>query len=167
MRVKVLILWSLFGISSTLLISCAPSIDRFRKVIKADDIQIPTDFGKKDGTMLVIIKGKRNFDRYIEKNFEENYTGKYVFILEGEERDPDYKDVGKYPYIFGQDVSVQFFKNTGTKNFGVYKYGAMFLIDRQTKKLYQTKERNAAWSRLMRAYIQELEATRLENLSKN
>jgi hypothetical protein len=49
---------------------------------------------------------------------------------------------------------------------GVYKYGSFFLFDRQTKRLYQTKARNAAWSKLMRAYIQVLEETRLENQGK-
>jgi hypothetical protein len=161
---KVIALY-LTALVSIIFISCA-SVQGFKKNIKADDIQIPEDFGEKEGPILVILKGKRIYDRYYEMNFRENYTGKFIFISEGEDRDPQYKDVAQYHYIFGQDVDVSFLRDRQTRNMGVYKYGSFFLFDRQTKRLYQTKARNAAWSKLMRAYIQVLEETRLENQGK-
>jgi hypothetical protein len=156
----------LLGATAFLLTSCS-STKGFKKWIKEDDIQIPVGFGKKEGTMLVVMKGKRRFDRYYEKNFKENYTGKYIFIGEGEDHDPQYKDVTKYPYVFGQDVSYYIRGNPTALDVDMTKLGSFFIYDRQTHKVYETKKGSSYWALLMKAYIQVLEESRLRNTSKD
>lgn len=141
-----------------------------KNTIKEDDKQIPTGFGKEDVTLLVVRKGSRIYDKYLEKNFAENYKGKYVIVEPGEERTKRYADKKKYRYIFSEDQITQ------TRTKGVYQGAARVrtevdnttiakfqLEDRLTGEVYRTKHGTAAYSAWMRSYIQALEKARLKN----
>lgn len=141
-----------------------------KNTIKEDDKQIPSGFGKEDVTLLVVRKGKRSYDKYLEKNFAEYYTGKYVLLEPGEERTRPYADKKKYRYIFSEDQITQ------TRTKGVYQGATRMrtevdnttiakfqLEDRLTGEVYRTKHGTAAFSAWMRSYIQALEKARLKN----
>lgn len=157
----------LFLFCCILLCSC---VSTMKSSINDDGQQIPPNFGKEDVTLLVILKGTRSYDKYLEKNFAENYGGKYVIVDPMEARSQQYADKKKYRYIFDEDKTVnidtygiyQGKTRVGTQN--VSSATAKFqLVDRLTGEVYKTKHGTGAFSAWMKAYIQELEKARLKN----
>ena len=147
---------------------------KFKRSIKEDDIQVPVGFGKKEGTLLVVMTGKKGFDRWYKRNFLENYKGKYMLLDKGEDHDPQYKDVKTYPYVLGQDMimnirqeHVQYGNGLGSTENTHSLTERFFIMDRQTKVIYSTKKKIAVSNKGMRAYVQALEEIRAKNAVKN
>jgi len=131
--------------------------------IKEDGKQIPPEFGKEDVTILVIRKGKRSYDKYLEKNFQENYFGKYVIIDEMEVNHKQYQDKKKYRYIFDEDKHTENRGMGRSTDFGQSTYAMFALTDRITGDVYKTKHGTGAFSAWMKAYVQALEKARQKN----
>ena len=137
------------------LFSCAGVM---KSSIKEDGEQIPPDFGKEDVTILVIQKGKRSYDKYLERNFKENYFGKYVIVDEVEANHTKYQDKRTYRYIFDED------KHTVIDGRGsIGSYAKFSLTDRLTGEIYKTKRGTGAFAAWMEAYVQALEKARQKN----
>jgi hypothetical protein len=141
--------------------------------IKDDGNQIPPGFGKANETLLVIKKGKRSYDKYLEKNFEENYFGKYIIIDKPELESNKYKNLEAYKYVFDEDLNQEYitandakratnkgrqFKENGESiDYGLHTYAKFLVQDRGTGEVYRTKHGTGAFSKWMKAYIQALE----------
>ena len=145
---------------ATLLFSCVSMV---KSSIKDDNKQIPPNFGKEDVTILVIRKGKRSYDKYLEKNFEENYFGKYVIIEAGDVNNKRYENKKKYRYIFDEDKHSQYIGSGRSSDYGLSTYAMFSLQDRITGEVYKTKHGTGAFASWMKAYIQALERTRQKN----
>jgi hypothetical protein len=140
----------------TMLFSCGGLL---KSSIKDDGKQIPPNFGKEDFTMLVLRKGQRSYDKYLEKNFKGNYFGSYVIIDAEELSRKQYDDKKKYRYVFSENKRNYY--STQGSNQGAT---AIFAVtDRLTNETYKTKFGTGAFASWMKAYIQALEKTRQKN----
>lgn len=153
---------TLFGCCLLFLFAC---MGVMKTGIKDDGVQIPPNFGKEDVTLLVIRKDKRSYDKYLEKNFKENYFGKYVIVSEAEVKENQFDDKKQFRYIFSEAKQTDIIGHNRPGDYGQNTYAKFGLTDRLTGQLYQTKNGTGAFSKWMKAYIQELEKTRTKNKS--
>ncbi|MFC0776342.1 hypothetical protein [Terrimonas alba] len=144
--------------------------------IKDDGEQVPPDFGNTNETLLVIRKGKRSYDKYLEENFEKNYFGKYIIIDKSELESSKYKSIEVYRYVFDEEFNQEYisansaqrsanrgrqFKDNGQSvDYGLHTYARFQVQDRRTGTVYKTKHGTGAFSKWMKAYIQALEKSR-------
>ena len=153
--------------SLTACCSCAAVL---KGSIKADDVQIPVNFGKDNSILLVIQEGKRSYDRYLERNFRNHYFGAYELVFEEDiERQQQYRDKKKYRYVFYEDKHTIYETRIKPMEVGPNPPSmyAMFAVrDRLNGREYKTKHGTAAFSKWMRAYIKELEKTRAANTER-
>ncbi len=141
-------------------ISC---VSMKKSSIKDDGTQIPPGFGTTDATLLVIRKDKNSYDKYLEKNFEECYFGKYLIISVDELENKKYKDTNKYPYVFNEDLHQDYIASNNhslNPDYGLNTYAMFYVQDRRTGDIYKTKHGTGSFSKWMRAYIVELEKAR-------
>jgi hypothetical protein len=125
--------------------------------------QIPPEFNKFKDTLLVISHSDDwGYNKYLRKNFKENYMGPYKIIPEIEIKIGRYS-VEQYRYIFDHSLNYTT-KNTigGPFNGKSTTYASsdvFFITDRKMGIDYVTKS-SAYYSKLMRAYIKALEVAR-------
>jgi hypothetical protein len=133
-------------------------ISTMKTTIRDDGKQIPPGFGKEESTLLVIRKGKRSYDKYLEKNFEEAYFGKYEIVEASSVDSKKYSDKKKYRYVFDED------KHTVNRSAGSIPdnstYAMFGVTDRVSGETYKTKHGTGAFSKWMKVYIQALEKAR-------
>lgn len=136
--------------------------------------QIPPEFGIETDTLLVITHSEDfYYNKFLKKNFKENYFGNYKLITE--------KELKNYPsetYRFVFDRSLNYSTKTSTINSSGNsnpQYGGttisttstktyassdvFYITDRKTEKDYVTLS-SAYYSKLMRAFIKSLEENR-------
>ena len=137
--------------------------------------QIPPEFKQFRDTLLVISHSDDwGYNKYLKKNFESSYTGKYKIIKSKEVKN---YSASKYRYIF--DHSLNYSSNTTTTSTPItggghvtnggsnisshtFTYASsdvFFITDRKIGQDYVTKS-SAAYSKLMRAYIKALDEER-------
>ena len=137
--------------------------------------QIPPEFNKFKDTLLVISHSDDwGYNKYLRKNFEGNYTGKYKIIKPSEINN---YPVDKHRYIF--DHSLNYTSKTTTTSTPItggghvvngssiisshsFTYASsdvFFITDRKINQDYVTKS-SAYYSKLMRAYIKALDEER-------
>lgn len=161
------------------LCSCVSSV---KSTIDDDGKQIPPDFGNTNEILLVIRKGKRSYDKYLEENFEKNYFGKYIIIDRVELESDKYKNLEVYRYVFDEDYHQVYTTGNGQQvdfngdskvkgqaqrnDPGLQMYAKFQVLDRRSGTIYRTKHGTAAFSKWMRAYIQALEKSRQDKTKK-
>lgn len=150
-------------LSIFMLSSCVAAL---KGSIKEDDKQIPVGFGKEEVTILVLRKGVRSYDKYLERNFEKYYTGNYEIIDRTEIDNKQYSNKNKYRYIFSEEKHVDYGNPARRTSIGepATIYAMFGLLDRVTGKVYKTKHGTGAFAQWMKVYIQKLEKTRLKNM---
>ncbi len=152
---------ALLALAAILLLSSC--ISTMKTTIRDDGKQIPPHFGKEEATLLVIRKGKRSYDKYLEKNFADNYFGKYEIVEEAFVSNKKYSDKKKYRYVFDEDKHTVNRSAGSIPNSSTY---AMFgVTDRLSGETYKTKHGTGAFSKWMKVYIQALEKARTNNKS--
>ena len=167
----------LFAVLPLFLFSCTAAM---KTTIDDDGKQIPPGFGKKNETLLVIMKGKRSYDKYLEKNFEQNYFGKYIIIDKAELISAKFKNTDTYRYVFEEDYHQETPEYSGSQIAAANKralergggpgvdytpniYAKFQVTDRKSGIIYRTKHGTGAFSAWMKAYIQALEKARQKN----
>ena len=137
--------------------------------------QIPPEFNRYPDTLLVILHpGDWGYDKYLRKNFKENYGGPYKLIKADE--------LGRYPpeqyrYVFDHRSNYStkttttytpvtaggHIQNGGstssTHSFTYASSDVFFVTDRSSGTPYTTGA-SAFYSKLMRAYLQALDFER-------
>ena len=61
---------------------------------------IPPDFGKDETTLLVMLKGRKSYDKYLKKYVENIFKGKYIFVEAKDYYSGTYLDREKFRYLF-------------------------------------------------------------------
>ncbi len=137
--------------------------------------QIPPDFNKFKDTLLVVgHSDDMGYNKYLKKNFEDDYTGKYKIIRPKEVKN---YPIEKYRYIFDHSLNYSS-KTTMTStpitgggnvtnggsntSYHTSSYASsdvFFITDRKIEKDYVTKS-SAFFSKLMKAYIKALNEER-------
>ena len=116
--------------------------------IKVTPDQVPAEFQGFNDTLLVIsMPGFIGYNKFLEKNFKEHYTGRFRIISPKEYRK---SGRGNHRYVFQafEDYSLS------TKMEIYYT-----IIDQDNGKLYKTMS-HRYYSDLMIAYLKELDAAR-------
>lgn len=150
---------SVFSISIFIALALASSGVKHMSFTKEAG-QIPPDFKKFKDTLLVISHSEDwGYNKYLKKNFESSYTGKYKII---KPKEVDNYSASKYRYIF--DHSLNYKTNitttsTSSHSFTYASSDVFFIKDRKIDQDYVTKS-SAAYSKLMRAYIKALDEER-------
>lgn len=165
---------SLFAISIFLVLALASSGVKHMAFTK-EAKQIPPEFNKFRDTLLVISHSDDwGYNKYLKKNFEENYTGNYKIIKPSEIKN---YSTDKYRYIF--DHSLNYNSRTTTTSTPITGGGhivngssitsshtstyassdVFFITDRKINQDYVTKS-SAYYSKLMRAYVKALDEER-------
>ncbi len=126
------------------------------------------------------MEGKRSYDKYLEKNFEENYFGKYIIITKAELESAKYKNTDTYRYVFEEDYHQDTPKPSGSQIAEANKratergggagvdytpdvYAKFQVSDRKSGTIYRTKHGTGAFAKWMKAYIQALEKAGQKN----
>jgi len=152
----------LFMVFPLFLSSCLKNLAMKR--ITIENGAIPPDFGEKNTVLMCIITGKKSYDRYIEKHVTNEYKGQYEFVLREDIYNEKYNDIDKYRYLFDLDVIT---KNVNTYS-GTEAYtnqirsASYFILDRKTNDTYQSPVTSSFFSKIIQAYMINLEATRLK-----
>lgn len=123
--------------------------------------EIPPAFKGYNDTLLVIMQqGDPWYNKYLRNNFKDNYTGPYKIIKPYDLR---LYPADQYRYLF--DHQMNYSDKTRVSSTGMVSSSRVassdqfYIKDRKTEQKYMTQS-SAAYSKLMRAYIQALEAER-------
>ena len=147
-------LLTVFTILSFLVFAIASG--RSRKGMTIQNDQIPPDFRSFNGTLLVI--GQTNqWNKYMTKHFDENYSGKYL-VTNSTELGNKYSDTEKYRYVLSRELTIVKEVHTN-KTAGVTE--RLVMEDRKTGKKYFTN-RTKYFGKLLDRYSSALN----EELSK-
>lgn len=127
---------------------------------------IPPDFGKNNSTLVCILQGRNSRDKYMRKHIEDNYRGKYVFLLKEELESDKYGNLDEYRYLLdynaGSVLNTSF--NTGgnleTRNLPTSSY---YIYDRKMKEHYFSGTTSGMFGKLILAYSISLESVRVAN----
>ena len=122
---------------------------------------IPPDFGKTENEVLICVLHSQNaYNKYLIKNVEKNYFGKYIFVPYDDRYSTKYTDTTVYKYMF--DMSEESHTSNGATIYG----RTFFMIDRNTHKRYGNNTTSGLWGKMIIAYMTGLEKVRLENQGK-
>lgn len=128
---------------------------------------IPPDFGEDESTLICVISGKNSYDKYMKKHVTNEFHGKYEFVLEDDLNLEKYNDTITYRFVFDRKIRKG---QTSSFNYDTNKYdssptysNSYFITDRKKNKTYQCPIRAASFSKLIEAYMINLEEVRLKN----
>ncbi|WP_203256795.1 hypothetical protein [Hyunsoonleella ulvae] len=133
---------------------------------------IPPDFGKDNSTLICVLTGKNSRDKYLKKHVEKIYKGKYVFVLSGDmpafnNKSNEYSDIEKYRYVFDfkRNYRTTFTPNpvSNRTDVGSVPLSNYFIVDRKYNKTYNSGGESGYFSKLIEAYMINLEKQRLKN----
>ncbi len=143
---SVIVIFFLMGIASS------PS----KGSMSVEKGQIPPDFRGYKGTLLIERQSK-DWTKYAEKYFTENYTGPIKLIEDAAEMNAQYKDVKQYRFVLGRERFTEINRatdqHTASQN--------LCIIDRQTGRKYCTAS-TSFYGKLLKNYSAALERVRTE-----
>jgi hypothetical protein len=120
---------------------------------------------KNDEYMLFIIKGKDSYDKYLKKHVEENYKGKYKYVLMKDLEKDEFKDKSVYRYTFTNEISS--YRRDATAAYGTAGNLAVssqfYIYDRLEGKNYSPGIASGLFSANMRGCIRGIEKERSKN----
>lgn len=143
-------------LSSCIFLIMGPIVQaKARKELTEEKGAIPPDFGKDKSTLLVVKTGINSYDKYLIKNFK-SYVGKYQIIESADTASSKYTDKVKFRYKFDYNDNV----NTMV----VYSDGSsmplvvrrFYIYDRALSKSYSADMTSGYFSKVMKAYIENL-----------
>jgi len=136
--------------------------NKMRSEFSVENNAIPADFGKENTIIIGILKGKKSYDKYLEKALKKFYTGEYV--LERSSRlSSKYSDREKYRYLFDWDY--------GSSRTTHYSDGMQtgitlrrfYILDRLTGDKYKCGAEFIKFYKAMCIYIENLDKVRQSN----
>lgn len=121
---------------------------------------IPPKFGYPNTTLLVTLRGRNSYDKYLKKAVEK-YKGAIVYIGIGEENLVEFADKSKYRFVFDY--------TSGSTSTVVYSDGLgssvtakrFFVKDRIEDKMYQCGFETSYFAKALEAYFENLEIKRI------
>jgi hypothetical protein len=130
------------------------------KRITVESGAIPADFGKGDVTVLAILEGSNSYDRYMKKDFEKCYKGKYITITNEDLTSKKYNDVKKYRYVF--NFVMETHGQTAQDSYGT-PVRRFYILDRLDNKQYISTFTSGYFSRVMKGYLKNMDQARTES----
>lgn len=162
MKVKITIVLMLCSLLFTSCFGNKAQAEAAQKEFTVENDAIPPNFGKdKDAIVVVVKRGRRSYDRYLKKAFEENYHGNYEFVKQDDLSDSKYKDAAKYKYLFDYangSTSINTYANGGTSSL---TYKRFFVKDREADKIYKSGAEFRSFALAMKIYAENLEKKRI------
>ncbi len=145
----------LLGIPAILLFpSC--NVHKVTALLTVEDGAIPPQFGVDESTLLVVELGKRWHDKYLERHFKANYSGKYLLVTREELVSDQYADTTQYRFAFLSAYDVY---PTGNSAYHAFAYSIM---DRATDEPYGGGT-TTFYGPYIKAYTKNLEAVQTKN----
>jgi hypothetical protein len=121
---------------------------------------IPANFDK-NATILVIVKGRGSYDRYLKKAVKKNFKGNYVFIKSEDLDSGNYSDTSKFRYVFdytnGRTQTTQF--SNGQTASSTWK--VFYLYDRLENSNYSSGKDFSNFGLALKIYWKNIESKRL------
>ena len=149
---------------SSCFISAAVAKSQAKKEFTEEFKAIPPDFGKKNTVLLIVLKKRSSYDKYL-KNATKKYNGEVTFINEGEEILPEYNNKQKYRFIFdyipGSSSTITY--SNGLSSTVIAK--RFYVKDRLNDIYYQTSYETAFFGKALKAYMENLEIKRISMLN--
>lgn len=148
---------------SAFLLNACSSVSSVAKKITVKSGEIPPDMLNEDFTIIAVVIGRKYYDKYVVKAFE-NYTGKYILATQ-EEIKTKYSDSITYKYVmhhdFSQDRNLSYNASTGRMgNYAGATHYYYYIVDRQTGKKYKRKMGSSYFAKEMQAYVKAIDAAR-------
>ncbi len=123
--------------------------------------EIPPDMANEDFTIIGILHGKKNYDKWVVKDFAA-YPGNSVTGTM-EDVTSTYRDVKKYRYLMDGDMKRERTSMTNAKGRQEYTTTISYryyILDRKTGKTYKRKDDSSFFSKEMIAYLKAVDAVR-------
>jgi hypothetical protein len=134
-----------------------PNIDSLMKLMDGQG-EIPPDFSSSKTILIVFKDAKNSINKYLEKALENEYTGEYRLLEQGEYISP--KDTANARYfIMVMPKFVPGHFTAGGREGPETDY-QMWMTDRVTKKVYYSKNTSSCFSCLFKDYFKKLEKIR-------
>ena len=121
------------------------------KRITIENHEIPPDMKTEDFVLIGILRGERNIDKYVEREFSK-YTGKYILSLKVD-LNSKYSDTDKYRYYMD-------FNLVRVEKYNSVLSARYFIYDRKKKREYARKFGSSFFALEMRAYLMAIESIR-------
>jgi hypothetical protein len=151
----------ILGFTALNLVSCGGVPSSLKNEFTEKNDAIPPDFGKEETVLLVVLRGRSSYDKYVKSAVEKYYKGAYEYVDSSKESlDTDkYIDTKKYRYFFDySDGSSYTFNNTTTPMTSTAK--RFFVEDRLQNKRYQSGGETGMFGKALKAYMGNLEIKR-------
>lgn len=130
-----------------------------------DVMVIPPNFGKDNSTLVCLLYGKKKYDKAMQKRVSQEYHGKFVFVYE-EDFDPKKYDPEEYRYVFNLELTSYTYYDSFNNSTGRRILASYFIIDRVEKRKSYCTMLTSSFSKLIQAYMINLEKQRLKYLHK-
>ncbi|VXB37047.1 conserved exported hypothetical protein [Flavobacterium sp. 9AF] len=138
----------------------AIEVPKLKEKFSEENNAIPPDFGKDDTILLVMLRGRKSYDKYVLKAVQNNYFGKYIFVEAKDFYAGTYADREVYKYIFDY--------TDGSTSTALYSDGMQssvtakrfYVKDRLNEKMYQSGAESAYFAKALEAYFINLEEKR-------
>lgn len=130
----------------------AATVSKAKKEFTVENYAIPPEFGNDDNAYLIgVLHGPDYYDKFVRKNFDKAYTGKYVLLTQEELDSEKYQDLEKYRYTLAyRGGSSTTHKITITQK-------KFFVYDRLNKKKYITGAEFPYYAKAMEVYLNQLD----------
>jgi hypothetical protein len=119
----------------------------------------PADFDK-NATILIIIKGRGSYDKYLKKAVKKNFKGNYVFIKKEDLQSTNYEDKSKFRYFFdysnGRTQTTQY--SNGQSASSTWK--VFYLFDRLESNRYSSEKDFSNFGLALKIYWKNIELKR-------
>jgi hypothetical protein len=166
MRYRTSYIFLVLALSFTLLPSCLMPIFKSKTSEKAGCI--PPDVGIDSTIIIAVTHNRMSYDKYLIKNFNKVYNGKFIFVAEDTIESAlqgIYQNKEKYRFVFDYGIgNVYVWEDSHNEAFSTNKY---YIYDRKENKKYYSKITSSFFSKVMRAYIINLEKKREQNQEKS
>lgn len=157
---KILLLLLFTSTLQSCFISKAIETRKMKREFIENNGAIPPDFGKDYTVLMVQLRGRGSYDRYL-KSAAKKYLGEYIIVKTDESIDEKYPDKKKFRYVFdysdGSTVTTQF--SNGKSASSVYK--KFYVYDRLKKIRYQSGAEFTFFAKAMKIYFKNLELKRI------
>lgn len=138
-----------------------------RKAFTIKNHAIPPNFGKEPTTLLIILRDRKGYNKWVKKAVKNNYFGEYVFVTREDLEKEEYKNTTKYRYLFdyadGSKRQVTATNSSGISYPTTITFKQYFIMDLKTNFVYKSGAEFSYFSEAMKAYFENLEATRKTN----
>lgn len=146
-------------LSMLLFTSCGAYVkNKSMEKMTVENKAIPSNFGQDNEILVCVLQGRNSRDRYMRKHVEENYFGKYVFLLSEEISEEVYTDLDTYRYVFDYNAGSVLGQNGRPLPTSSY-----YIYDRKENVYYYSDAYSGMFGKLILAYTLSLERVRQEH----